>query len=553
MSAKMKTENIAITVKAPASKSVSHRILMAAALAKGQSIVENVLESQDLIQTMAVLSAAGAHFERIGEGKYKVSGALPQGSIDKDNPTSCDVHESGTSCRLLTAILATGQGYFRIHGAERMHERPIGTLTDILEELGTSFEFKNKNYPPFTLNAQGLNGGTININLEESSQYLSGLLLAAPLAKEAITIFICGRHVVSWPYIGLTLQIMKAMGARFDVSILDKKRSTPENPVWTPQDVRQITEIIPGEIRFRVRPFKENESYKAGNYFVEGDWSGASYLLAAGALGDKAVCVQGLNRNSVQADIALLNILEKMNAEITYGSVANPTITVHPSNLRGIEVNMADCPDIVPTVAVLASCAHGTTTIRGVEHLRIKECDRLHAMATELKKAGVTIEELQDGLIIQGLMKDAPISQAFIASLAKSSYGYPNPEEKKEAEKQSKKDSPNSEDSPETPKLEKSTEEIQEAKEQKEITLKETISDDFSQKEAKLFAEAPHPMLFEGKTFAFDSYGDHRIVMSLSLLELHGSKNYYDNPNVITKSFPEFWDIWKEIKTNQNR
>lgn len=461
-------------VHAPASKSVSHRMLMGAALSKGESIVSNVLESKDLMQTMEILTGAGAKFEKIETGTYKVQGASLKGNPDFNNPLPCDVHESGTTCRLLTAILASGQGYFYIHGADRMNERPIGTLTSCLEKLGTKFHFQKQGYPPFILFANGLKGGEITISLEESSQYLSGLLLASPLANEPVTIYIGGRHVVSWPYVGLTLQAMKAFGAQFDVCVLDKAQTDADNSEkkWNIIDWRTLTEIVPGEIRFRIRPFKNttqdgtNTGYRAGKYQVEGDWSGASYLLAAGAIGKNPVTVHGLNKQSVQADKALLAIMEKMNTTIRYGNMAEQTITVYPSSLKGIEVNMADCPDIVPTVAVLAAFAYGTTKITGVEHLRIKECDRLNAMAEELKRAGVAVIEEQDGLIIHGLKKDENDIQSID---------------------------------------------------------------------------------YTGKSYDFLSYGDHRIVMSLSLFELAGASLDFDNRNVITKSFPEFWNVWNSI------
>ena len=450
-----------IIVKAPASKSVSHRLVMGASLAKGESIVENVLESQDLFQTMDILSKTGAKFEKIDKGTYKIIGSRPIGGKDMQSPVPCDVHESGTTCRLLTAILSTGEGYFHIYGVPRMHERPIGTLTKALEELGAKFMYEKEGYPPMLMKANGLNGGEITISIEESSQFLSGLLMAAPLCKEQLIIYVGGKHVVSWPYVGLTLDVMRKFNARFDVAIKDHEQSTEENIKWKPIDFRVIKEIVPGEIRFRVRPYIDNGTYKSGKYIVEGDWSGASYLLAAGALGNKPVTVQGLNKNSLQADKALKDILEQMGAEITYDE--NDNITVFPAKLKGITVDMADCPDIVPTVAVLAAFAEGETKIENIAHLRIKECDRLHAMALELQKIGIETIEYTDYLIIKG-----------------------------------------------NPNL---------------IAPKEEI--------------------------AFTSYGDHRIVMSLSLTNLKGFKTNFDNPNAITKSFPDFFDIWNTICVSQ--
>lgn len=446
-----------IIVKAPASKSVSHRMVMGASLAHGESIVENVLESQDLYQTMEILIGAGAHIEKLEQGKYKIIGAQPKGGEDMQHALSCDVHESGTTCRLITAILATGTGFFHIHGVQRMHERPIGTLTQTLEKIGAKFLFEKDGYPPFLLKANGLSGGEVTISLEESSQFLSGLLMAAPFCDKLLTIYIGGTHVVSWPYVGLTLDAMKKMGAQFDIAIKDNAKSTDETIKWKPVDFRKITEIIPGEIRFRVHPFYNNGSYKSGNYKVEGDWSGASYLLAAGVLGQKPVTVLGLNKNSLQADKALLDILTQMGAKIEFGQEGE--ITAYPGELKGITVDMADCPDIVPTVAAVAAFAEGETKIENIAHLRIKECDRLHAMAVELGKIGIETVEYTDYLIIKG-----------------------NPE------------------------LQNLENEIQ-----------------------------------------FLSYNDHRIVMSLSLLNLRGIKTAFDNPWAITKSFPEFFDIWKSI------
>lgn len=455
------SEQRPIIVNAPASKSVSHRMIMGASLANGESLVENVLESQDLYQTMEILTNTGAKFEKLDKGVYKVTGALPKGGEDMQHAVSCNVHESGTTCRLLTAILAGGEGFFHIHGAPRMHERPIGTLTKTLEQLGAKFLFEKDGYPPFLMKASGLKGGEVTISLEESSQYLSGLLLAAPLCKEQLTVYIGGKHVVSWPYIGLTLDAMKKFGARFDIAVKDKENSTDDNIKWKPVDFRSITEIIPGEIRFRVRPFVNNGTYKSGRYKVEGDWSGASYLLGAGVLGQNPVQVLGLSKNSLQADKALLDILEKMGAKIEHGEQGE--ITVYPSELTGITADMADCPDIVPTVAVIAAFAKGETKIENIAHLRIKECDRLHAMAAELKKIGIETVEYTDYLIVKG-----------------------------------------------RPELQ---------------NLAEPVD--------------------------FASYGDHRIVMSLSMLNLKNIKTKFDNPKAITKSFPEFFDIWNTICASQ--
>ena len=170
-----------VIVKAPSSKSVSHRRLIGAALARGESRLSGVLESRDIEQTRSVLEDTGARFERIAPGEWRVlgMGGGPRGGDAV--PVSCYVHESGTTCRLLTAVLASGLGQFRVHGAPRMHSRPIGELTAALERLGVAVRFENEaGYPPFILKTRGLEGGSLEIGLGESSQYLSGLLLAAP-------------------------------------------------------------------------------------------------------------------------------------------------------------------------------------------------------------------------------------------------------------------------------------------------------------------------------------------------------------------------------------
>lgn len=452
-----------LSVSAPSSKSVSHRMLIGAALAAGESVVERVLESRDPERTRAVLTAAGASFEPLGSGSYRVRGVAgrPQGTaphVHDAEPVSCDVHESGTTCRLLTAVLASGQGRFRIHGAPRMHQRPLGGLTGALEQLGAAFQFEEKpGYPPFVLEATGLAGGSVGVGLGESSQYLSGLLLAAPQARGPLTIEITGEHVVSWPYVGLTLQAMRDFGIHFDVSV----RAAADQP-WRAVDWRAIEAARPGLVRFRVRP----STWRPGHYVVEGDWSGASYLLAAGALGPLPVTVNGLRPDTLQGDRAIRDILLAMGARVDVEHSVEPVrpVTAYPSALRGVDVDMSACPDLVPTVAVLAAAAEGDTRIRGVAHLRIKESDRIAAPARELGKAGVSVEERDDGMVIHGQGADFDLT---------------------------------------------------------------------------------------GRTLELNAWGDHRMAMSLALLECRGARVRLDDPAVVGKSFPAFWETWRTIRKTE--
>lgn len=452
-----------VSVSAPSSKSVSHRMLIGAALADGVSEVEKVLESRDLERTRAVLEAAGARIEPAGRrGAYRVTGVggRPTGAVGDASPVSCDVHESGTTCRLLTAVLAAGHGRFRVHGAPRMHRRPIGELTTALTAQGAKFRFEDfPGYPPFVLEASGLAGGMAAIGLGESSQYLSGLLLAAPMAAAPLTVEITGGHVVSWPYVGLTLQAMRDFGVLFDVSVREPGGEQQDNGGWKLADWRSLKAVRPGLVRFRVRP----SVYRAGRYTVEGDWSGASYLLAAGSLGDRPVAVTGLRPDSLQGDRVILDILLAMGADVRVedaGSEGSRAVAVYPSALRGVDADMGPCPDLVPTVAVLASAAQGDTVIRGVSHLRLKECDRIAAPVTELKKAGIDAEEREDGMIIHGR-------------------GRPD---------------------------------------------------------------------LAGRALELSAWGDHRMAMSLALLECLGAVVRFDHPEVVDKSFPAFWEVWREIR-----
>lgn len=462
-----------VTVTAPASKSLSHRYCIAAALADGVSTLRHVLDSADLARTRGILEAVGARLTRQtagdGEDCWQVTGIgrAPQGGQGK--PLSCNVGESGTTCRLLTAVLAAGHGLFRIHGEGRMHQRPLGELCQSLTALGAGVIYEGEALcPPLLLQAGGLDPqlchGVTSIGMDNSSQYFSGLLLAAPFASSPLTIELSGSKAVSWPYVGLTLHCMEDFGIQFTV----QTRPRPDAP-W--QELpggawRGLAEARPGCLRVRVSP----GSYRPGDFRVEGDWSAASYLLAAGVLGKRPVRVAGLRSDSLQGDRALLDILLRMGARVEMEADA---VTVWPSQLHGVSLDMGACPDLVPTVAVLAAFASGSTRISNVAHLRLKESDRIEAPATELAKLGVTLDQLSDGLLISGT-----------GGLAEQGHGK---------------------------------------------------------------WHAPH--LPEGVRLS--AHNDHRMAMSLALLELRDPglrvRQRLDDPAVVSKSFPAFWDVWEQI------
>ncbi|OEU66031.1 MAG: 3-phosphoshikimate 1-carboxyvinyltransferase [Desulfovibrio sp. S3730MH75] len=372
------TSDTCIKIKAPSSKSLSHRALIAGAFSAGTTVVLDPLDSNDIKRTMDCLTSMGAEFS-VESGSTIVIGMNGGPKGGEKEPAILEMRDSGTTCRLITAIAGAGKGLFRIQGTPRMHDRPIGELTSALESQGVKVTFAEKaGYPPVILESDGFSGGEMEISLEESSQYLSGLLLAAPYAKKSTTIKVVGKKAVSWPYVALTLNVMEDFGVSFAVEVISDGK-------WVQTDWRLVEQVIPGEIRFVVQPSK----YHSDNCRVEGDWSNASYFLAAGAVGLHPVRIDGLAIDSLQGDRAIVDILKAMGAKIESDSCG---VTVFPSKLHGIEVDMGLCPDLVPTVAVAAAFADSPTSITNVAHLRIKECDRLDASATEVVRAGGNAE-----------------------------------------------------------------------------------------------------------------------------------------------------------------
>ena len=390
-----------VTIPAPASKSLSHRMCIAAALADGESLLGNVLCSDDLDRTRTILEALGARFEPRGSGELAVRGIGdrvygPAADAPFD-PLELDVGESGTTCRLIMAVLAAIRGRFRLYGQGRMHERPVADLAAALRSLGVNITYEQREgCPPLIIESllPESSNSMVAIACDESSQYLSGLLLAAPLFKGGLTILLEGEKVVSWPYVGLTLDILERFGIAFTVEARsDREKEAGWEKV---ADWRILKEARPGGLRFCVAP----GAYRAGRHVVEGDWSGASYFLAAGAIGPQSmrpVRVEGLSPDSLQGDAAIQDLLLAMGARLEREGGA---ITVHPSALRGAMADLSQCPDLAPTVAALAAHAKGPTVIRGAAHLKIKESNRIAALSQELHRAGCEVGITDDGLII---------------------------------------------------------------------------------------------------------------------------------------------------------
>ena len=353
------------TVLVPGSKSLSQRALVAAALARNDSLISNVLVSQDTLYLIEGLRELGAKIV-LAEDGYFVSGTA--GNIINSGE-ELFLGNNGTALRFLTALMCLGKGKYVLTGEKRLCERPVGALVEALKKMGADISCHN-NCPPVEINANGLTGGKITLRDIESSQYVSALLLCAPYTPEGIDLILQGG-VVSMPYIDLTINVMLDFGAKI---------------------------IRTGEYQYHVNA---GEIYQGREYRVEGDASSASYFFLAAALLKKTIRVAGINRKSKQGDIRLLNVLEGLGCKVR--SEEN-WVEVTGSNLAegDLTFDLNDMPDMVPTLAVLSAFRKGQTVIDNVAHLRIKESNRLTAMVTELNRVGIEAREMPEGLVIKG-------------------------------------------------------------------------------------------------------------------------------------------------------
>jgi 3-phosphoshikimate 1-carboxyvinyltransferase len=357
---------IRATVRPPGSKSITNRALVCAALAEGVSTLVDALDSEDTRVMIESLGRLGIRIESRDAGRtlavHGAGGEIPALGAE----LFCA--NSGTTIRFLTALATLGHGAFRLDGVERMRERPIGDLLDTLNQLGANATSELDNgCPPVMVHANGLPGGSATVRGDISSQFLSGLLMAAPAARSDIELLIEG-YLVSQPYVHMTLEVMRAFGV--DVEVNDDR------------------------LRFRIHA---PTLYAARNYTIEPDASAASYVWAAAAITGGEVTVEGLSASSLQGDVAFVESLEAMGCEVRRGADA---ITVIGRPLRGIDVDMNAISDTVQTLSVVALFAEGPTTIRNVGHIRHKETDRIAALAAELRKLGAEVTERGDGLTI---------------------------------------------------------------------------------------------------------------------------------------------------------
>jgi 3-phosphoshikimate 1-carboxyvinyltransferase len=356
------------TVALPGSKSISNRTLLLAALANGTTEVRGLLASDDTARMLDALARLGIGVERIGRlHAYRVTGAA--GAIPAKE-ADLFLGNAGTAFRPLAAVLALSRGRYRLSGVPRMHERPIGDLVDGLRPLGADVRYLGaEGFPPLEIHpARDTGVDRIAVRGNVSSQFLTALLMALPLLGRAVTVDVVG-DLISKPYVEITLNLM----ARFGVPVAREG--------WS-------RFVVPGGVAYA----------SPGTIHVEGDASSASYFLAAGAVGGGPVRVEGVGRGSIQGDVRFVEVLERMGAQVNVGEDWIETRGRGP--LRALDADLNHIPDAAMTAAVLALFADGPTTIRNVASWRVKETDRLAAMATELRKLGASVEEGADYLRI---------------------------------------------------------------------------------------------------------------------------------------------------------
>lgn len=398
-------------VSIPGSKSYTNRALLMAALAGKTVRIRNPLLSDDTkamidcLKTLGIkIASKGSDFEVVGDIRSVA-----------DNSYDLNAHLSGTTIRFILALSAVVAGVKTIRGEGRLNERPIGDLVDALRQLGAKIEYLEKEgFPPVRVSSSQLTPGTITMNGSVSSQFLSAILMIAPVVGE-VNIEIIGKQI-SKPYIDMTIDSMKHFGVNVDVPNPSKY-------------------VVPA-----------GQKYDLDEYVVEGDASSASYFFAIAALTQSRVTLKNMNPKSVQADMGFLKILADMGNSVEYG---DNQITIQGRGIKPADVNMQDCPDQVQTLAALAACVPGTTHIAGVGSLRVKETERVEALERELAKMGIRSESTPDTMTIYG--------------------GYPKPA-------------------------------------------------------------------------VIDTYWDHRMAMAFAVLGTKIQGMEIRNPDVVTKTFPDFWE-----------
>jgi len=365
-----KTEKIQGVVQAPPSKSYTHRAFFLSALASGESTIISPLYSEDTLASLVACQVFGSQFQ-VSDGQTLVEGTAG----DLQTPGDVlDLKNSGTTLRLATTMASLAPGCTVLTGDESLRTRPMQPLLDALLKLGVkAWSTRGCGLAPIII-TNGFQGGATSIPGDVSSQYISSILLSAPYSQEGVELEVTGDFI-SQPYVEMTLDIMAHFRVKVDYHADDKS--------------------------FQVEP----QTYQAQDYTVEGDYSSASYLVAAAAILESELTIRNLFQDSRQGDKVILDIVERMGVGVKHSS--DEVKLEGNGEITGVEVNLEDTPDLLPTVAVLGALAEGTTTISGVEHARFKETDRISTTTQELKKMGFQVQEKRDGLILGGKIPES--------------------------------------------------------------------------------------------------------------------------------------------------
>jgi 3-phosphoshikimate 1-carboxyvinyltransferase len=358
------------TVKVPGSKSITNRALLIAALAQGDSVLSGALQSDDTGYMATALNQLGLSVQLDATGeRFLVTGG---GGTFPAAKADLFVGNAGTAMRFLTAALTLGRGSFRIDGVPRMRKRPLAPLINALRDLGANVvSEEGTGGPPIVVEASGLSGGVCQMTGDQSSQFFSALLIAAPCARNGVEIIVEG-DLVSKPYMTMTAKVMRDFGVKVELD----------------------------EVGWRSFSVPLGQQYTGRNYLIEPDASNASYFFAAAAVTGGRVRVDGLGVDSTQGDLHFVDVLEQMGARVTIASDYVEVIGPKDGKLAGVNVDMNAISDTAQTLAAIAPFAAGPTTITGIHHARLKETDRVGAVVTELRKLGQSVEEHEDGLTI---------------------------------------------------------------------------------------------------------------------------------------------------------
>ena len=380
---KLKVKNISKiggVVKAPPSKSYSHRAVILASLAKGTSKLYDMLYSEDTLASIRVCKALGAKINKTDDYLEVVGTG---GKLHNSSTEPIDLANSGTTLRLMTSISALSDNEVILTGDESLQTRPMGLLMDALMPLGIETESLNDNDKAPILIKPGYVGGETNIYGNVSSQYISSIIISSPLSDKGVTLYVLPEFK-SKPYVNMTLDIMRKFGVKSLRGYYLKHEACDKE-----------------HQSCRIDEFKvKKQDYVACDYTVEGDYSSASYLLALIAINGGKAKIKNLFRDSKQGDKYILDILQKMGATIIRGE--DYVEIASNGDLKAIDVNLSNAPDLLITVAVLAAMAEGTTNITGVAHARVKETDRIDTTCRELEKLGCKLVEHEDGMSITG-------------------------------------------------------------------------------------------------------------------------------------------------------